>query len=465
MKNILIKSGKKLLPLLLCFLLIPQNVFAKAPTFDTVTEAEQYIKQIPEEFADAPELSSTSAIVMEVKTGTILYAKEATEMRYPASTTKILTGLLAIQNNTLDDIITYSSKAIKSLPPGSSNIALAVGEELSVRDSLYALLLPSANEAANGLAEHTSGSIEAFVDLMNQTMESFGCIGSHFENPNGLHADNHYTCAYDLALIMSHCIQNPTYLQIASAPNYAIPSTNLQPEVRNIRTTDEMMRSYSEYYNSSVICAKTGWTENSGRNLVTYAEKNGLNLVVVVMGTETPHQYLDTQKLLDYAYDNFSLITPAQEADSRQSGFSTPLDMMGNSTGLYELSSDGAVLIPKGYSLEDLTDEFQKEGERSYIQYSLKGYPMGQADLKQVSLINGTAQLNPDVKDLTIQNLISIPLPVVLISVVVLLAVIIVTVLFIRSWTLQRQRTRYTRRKEKLDKKKISKRREWRHGL
>ena len=161
-------------------------------------EIDTLIAHIPESFPAAPDIASESAILAEINSGTILYAKHATRSMYPASTTKLLTAYLALTRCDLTDVVEYSRKAITSLEPGSSHIGLKTGDRLSVEDSLYGLLLPSANEVANGLAEKISGSIPAFADLMNETALDLGCVNTNFINANGLHDPNHMTCAYDL---------------------------------------------------------------------------------------------------------------------------------------------------------------------------------------------------------------------------------------------------------------------------
>ena len=139
---------------------------------------------LPDEWPDAPEITSEAAILVDIDTDTILYAKNATSSMYPASTTKLMTAYLTLSNTSLDDIVTFSKNSIYSLPSGSSHIGMHIGESLSVRDCLYGLLLPSANEVATALAEHVSGSVSSFVELMNSTAVSLGCVNTNFANAN-----------------------------------------------------------------------------------------------------------------------------------------------------------------------------------------------------------------------------------------------------------------------------------------
>ena len=175
---------------------------------------------LPDEWPDAPEITSEAAILVDIDTDTILYAKNATSSMYPASTTKLMTAYLTLSNTSLDDIVTFSKNSIYSLPSGSSHIGMHIGESLSVRDCLYGLLLPSANEVATALAEHVSGSVSSFVELMNSTAVSLGCVNTNFANANGLQDPNHMTCAYDLYRIMLGCLQYSDFISISSTPAY-----------------------------------------------------------------------------------------------------------------------------------------------------------------------------------------------------------------------------------------------------
>ncbi len=173
-------------------------------------------------------ISADGGIVIDVNSGAILYGKNINESYYPASITKILTALIIIENCDLDDTVTFSHTAVNTLEPGATILGARAGDQLSVRDCLYALLLQSANEVANALAEHCSGSIEAFADLMNRRAESLGCTNSHFANPSGLNNENHYTSAYDMALISQAAFENPTFVEMDSTTYYDVTAGQLQ---------------------------------------------------------------------------------------------------------------------------------------------------------------------------------------------------------------------------------------------
>lgn len=258
------------------------------------------------------ELYSTAAILIEKDTSKILYSKNAEQKMYPASTTKILTAILAIENLSLDEKLTASYEAVMSIPSGYSNAAIQVGEALTVKELLEVFLVHSANEAGYILAENISGSISEFANLMNKKAEEIGCKNTHFTNPSGLHDENHYTTAYDLALIARYCMQNETFRSIVSMPSCTIAATDKYEE-RYFKNTNEMLNPKSEYYNENIIGIKTGYTSQAQNCLISGIQKNGIELISVVLGAPASAgekglsgKYTDTKTLFDYGIENFS---------------------------------------------------------------------------------------------------------------------------------------------------------------
>lgn len=248
-------------------------------------------------------LDSESAIVMCAETGQVLYARNPDEVLYPASITKILTAMVALQNAAMDDVITFSQTAYKSVPRDSAHIALSPGETLSMKDALYALALVSANDAAAGIAETVGGSIAGFAQLMNEQAKQCGAANSHFTNPHGLPDENHYTTARDMALITRAAIKTPGFLEIFSTPDYTMAPTNKKEEMpltSKNRFTDGLLDC------PGFLFSKTGWTVAAQGTLVTAARREGVTLIAVVMKSPKLEQkYADTQALLDYAYGSF----------------------------------------------------------------------------------------------------------------------------------------------------------------
>lgn len=258
------------------------------------------------DWPSVPELECESAILIEPKTGSILMGKNIDGTYFPASITKLMTALLVLENCDLNDTVTFSYRATHELESGSTHIARTEDEQMSVRDCMYALLLASANEVAQALAEHVGGSIEHFADMMNERAVQLGCTHTHFANPSGLNNDNHYTSAHDMALIMRACIQMPEFLEIESANSYTIPPTNKNEESLTIAQKHKLVKQGEDHYDGA-LAGKTGYTSIAGNTLVTYAVRGDTELITVVMKSYGTH-YDDTRAMLNYGFDNFSMI-------------------------------------------------------------------------------------------------------------------------------------------------------------
>ena len=247
-----------------------------------------------------PEIQAQGAVLMDAATGNLLYSKEAETKFYPASITKLMTALLVAEKCSLDDTVTFSKTAVTNLESGAVTLGLVAGDKLTVRQSLYGLLLKSANEVANGLAEHTAGSISKFADMMNARAKELGCTNTNFVNPNGLNNSNHYTTPHDMALIARAAFQNGTVSKIASTLSYQIPATQ-KAAARTISLGHKMLYPNDARYYQGVIGGKTGYTSLAGNTLVTCAERDGVRLIAVIMKSKST-QYTDTSALLDYGF-------------------------------------------------------------------------------------------------------------------------------------------------------------------
>lgn len=257
-------------------------------------------------------ISADGGILMDAGSGAILYEKNSREAYYPASITKILTALVILENCDLDETVTFSNEAVNTLEPGASILGARAGDQLSVRECLYALLLQSANEVANALAEHCSGSIDAFAELMNEKARSLGCTSSNFANPSGLNDENHYTSAYDMALISQAAFSNPTFVEIDSTTYYDVPAGKLKqyPDGWRYYAHHRMLKKNDSLYYDGVVGGKTGYTSLAGNTLVTCAERDGLKLIAVVLNGHQTH-YSDTKALFDFGFRNFKSVSVA----------------------------------------------------------------------------------------------------------------------------------------------------------
>lgn len=225
----------------------------------------------------APDIVAESAVVMDAGTGTVLYGKEASTKRYPASITKVMTALLAVENCNMSDIITYSNAAVNGIEAGSSTAGINVGAKLTVEDSLYALMLVSANEAAAAIAEHISGSTTEFAKLMTKRAKELGCKNTQFKNPHGLPDEEHYTTAYDMGLILKEAMKHPEFRKIAGTISYTLKKSDSLTDTLELWNHAKILRQNSDYYYEYAKGAKTGFTQVALNTLVTYAKKIMLN--------------------------------------------------------------------------------------------------------------------------------------------------------------------------------------------
>ena len=335
----------------------------------------------PEEIS----VNSPNAIVMEMNTGTILYDKNSKEARYPASITKIMTTMLALENSELNEMVTFSDEAIDNTE--GSGIARDYGEQMTMEDCLYAIMLESANECAYAVAEHISGSIEAFADLMNAKAKELGCVNTNFVNPHGLHDDNHYTCCYDMALIAKAAYENETFRIITSTKARMIPPTNKHAEETPLQNHNKLLHRYQKgnYVYEYCTGGKTGYTTNANATLVTFAEKDGMALVCVVMNTDGVSEWTDSRALFDYCFDNFQLLNVSEN----ETGYEVQKEINANSLSgnppFVELDKNACILLPKTVEFAEAESEVTLNREVSNIagtiSYSYAGRSVGKADI------------------------------------------------------------------------------------
>ncbi len=266
----------------------------------------------------SPNIICQTAVLIDVKTGTILAEKKADQKMYPASLTKIMTAILVLERGNLSDVITIDEDTPHEI--AGSHVALESGEILTTKDLLYALMLPSANDAALALAKHYGGSEEKFVKLMNEKAKEIGAYNTNFVNPHGLHDVNHYTTASDLALIAKYAMENETFQKIVSTARYEIPPTNKKDETRYFANLNRLIHntSYNQIYvNGKYIDPtyeyatgiKTGYTPEAGNTLVASASKDGTDLIAVIMNGVSLEMYQDAHNLFNYGFNNFESTT------------------------------------------------------------------------------------------------------------------------------------------------------------
>ena len=270
--------------------------------------------------AETPEITATSAAVIDCLDGKILYSKNMDEKLYPASMTKVLTAILVVENCEMQDEVTISKSAINNVQSGYLTANIKEGEILTVEQLLNLLLISSYNDVANALAEHVGGSTEEFVIMMNKKAEEIGCTNSNFVNSNGAHDVNHYSTAHDMVLIGKYAMQYDEIKNIVNKIYYELGSTNKYAESdRLYQTTNEMLLTGSGNYYKYAKGIKTGFTTPAGYCVMIYSEKNDMPLVSVVLkSTTSDSRYDDTRKILEYAYENNTIKTIAKLGTNMQ---------------------------------------------------------------------------------------------------------------------------------------------------
>lgn len=269
---------------------------------------------------EGPKVYAASAIVMDMESGAVLYAKAAEEQHFPASITKLLTTLVALETGEPDDTVTFTEDSISFLEPGDASIGMLAGEQLSLNDALHAVLLASANEVSYAVAENMGikmgGTYQTFIDRMNERAIELGCTGSHWVNANGLHDDQHFTTAHDMARIAAAVYQYEPFRHFMGSLEYTIAPTSLKNEPRTCWQNHRMLWPENEYYSEFCRGGKTGYTDQSGTTLVTMADNGQMRLAAVVMADYGVLAYEDTRAMLDYAFGNFTKVTIADKETS-----------------------------------------------------------------------------------------------------------------------------------------------------
>ena len=307
-----------------------------------------------------PEITSTAAVIMEDSTNTVLYAKNADQQLYPGGTVKVMTTLLALENTQLTDQVTMTATGVSGVTDGGANISAQLGEVFTIEQCLYAMLLSSANDVALQIAEHIGGSVDGFVQMMNDRAAQLGCTGTVFTNPTGLPDENQHTTAHDMALIMKAAIDNDTFRTIAGTTSYTISATNVSGGERVLTNNFSMLNSANAAYYPNCIGGREGYTEASGSTLVCGAEKNGTTLIAVVLQGASGTTAAEAGSLLNYGFDNFQMLS------------------LGDTD--FNMLSGGNVFVPVGATADSLTAE-DTPGEEGQLnrQYYFGSAPVGTA--------------------------------------------------------------------------------------
>ncbi|MBQ3558451.1 MAG: D-alanyl-D-alanine carboxypeptidase [Agathobacter sp.] len=361
-------------------LLMAVTLLFSAPT---AVKAEQH-------WPEGPEITSPSAIVIELNSGAVLYEKNADQVNYPASITKVLTTYLALEHSDLEEIVTFSDDAINLNQGDTSHIARDYGEQMTMKECLYAVMLESANECAYAVAEHVGvklgGDYQTFIDMMNEKAKELGCTNTHFTNANGLPDENHYTSARDMALISMAAYKNEDFRIICGTRSYRIPPTNRHKEITPLNNHHNLISNYrtDDHLYEYATGGKTGYTKAAGSTLVSYAEKDGLTLVCVVMKEVGYGNFEATIELFEYCFQNFQKV----EIDDNGNANDGQEDGTGDGMGyppFVKLKENAQIVLPIAADIKDVDVSLESTDLSTdavaQLKYSYGGHIAGCADV------------------------------------------------------------------------------------
>ncbi len=305
--------------------------------------------------------------LIELKSNSIIYSKELDMKRFPASLTKIMTCMLAIEYAKPTDILTVSETALQNLHAAGSSAGLVQGEQISMDDMLYCIMLWSANEGCNVVGEHISGSVEAFVELMNDTAQALGMENTHFANTHGLHDENHYTTVRDMTILARWAWNNETFRRYATTTAYEVPATN-KSDVRVLHTTNYLVSTDvdARYYYSYASGIKTGYTTPAGGCLISTATDGDAEYMSIVMGcdlwsNDQDMRFIETKRMFRHALETYSFMQVL--SDSAMLDQPTVANAVGRGDVVVHAADNVTVLLPNTCTPEDITVRLSYDGE------------------------------------------------------------------------------------------------------
>ena len=311
-----------------------------------------------------PEIGPQAGCLIDIDTGVILYGKNMHDRHYPASITKVMTALIACEHGEPDQQVVFSNFAVFSIEKGSANVGMKEGEIITLDQALRCLMAASANECANGIAENVGGDFDTFIGWMNEKAADLGCTDTHFVNPHGLHDPDHYVSACDMAKIAAAAYHNEWFRDICHLPYYNRPLTNMNPDdAWQITNRHQMFRQDTDYYYDLCTGGKTGFTNEAGTTLVTFAEKDGMRLCTVVLAGAGVNTYDATRAMMEFGFANFAHLTPKE--------------LLGEEV----ISDDGGsfITVPAGFTADDLNKMVVlEEGSSGTVSFSYQGISLGE---------------------------------------------------------------------------------------
>lgn len=357
-------------------------------------------------------ITAGAAILMDVDTGAILYKKNINKTFYPASITKILTTLVAVENSQMDEVVTFSEDAVYKTQ-GGSGIWRDIGEVMTMEQCLYAVMLESANECAYAVAEHIGGTLEKFVKMMNEKAKSLGCKDSKFMNPHGLPDEKHYVTAKDMAIIARAAYQNETVRQLCGTKRYTIPPTNKHSVPTYMTNHHKMLypKDTAAYLYDYCTGGKTGYTNAAGNTLVTYAQKDGMTLLAVILNGTSPQYWKETRALFDFGFENFNLCNVSEYFEADDSYEEEKYDSLNTNDPYAQIDPQARIILPKTVSFNKATMKISydnlPENVLAQLVYTYGKRQIGTADIirthtfieKGESTLNTKSDLSEDTLD------------------------------------------------------------------
>lgn len=422
--------------------------------------------------SDLPALSARAAMLVDLQSGRALVSHNADEKVYPASLTKIMTCLLALENSNLDDIVTVSETALMDIDPDGTTADLQVGEQISMNDLLHLITVYSANEACNVIAEHVSGSVSAFLALMNARARELGCTNTNFTNTHGLHDEAHYTTVRDLYRITAAALEHEAFRLMSDKTSYTVPATNLSAE-RRVNTSNYLIsrQSREDYYYPNASGIKTGFTTPAGRCLISRANNGTLDLLVIVCGAATMidtngnlmiESFTDAKNLFDYGFSTFrtvTLVTPLEPLGEVPVNLSAKV-----ASSIYAPAEKITTLLPRDYdpelveriikldNPEGIDAPVAKDQKLGTVEVRYDGEVIGSTDLLAIAAIERSfmKQLGSQVSAFFHSSAWNIILAVI--AFLVFALIITLVILFLRARRSRKRRRDQRRREQMLSK-------------
>ena len=448
--NIVKKIVSGVMALTMMVGVLSDTVYATDVVNRPATECESVYNQVAQSnslkgWAQGPQIYSEAGIVMDMDSGAILYAKNIDDKHYPASITKVMTALVALEHYKMDETVTFTWDDIGFLEYGDAHIGMKPDEQVSMRDCMYGMMLASANEVSHAIGAHMEGGFEQFLKVMNEKSKELGCTNSNWMNTNGLHDSEHYTSARDMAYISAAAFEYNTFREIVKTKQHTIPTTNITAETRTFQQNHKMIWSANSNYYEYCVGGKTGYTDQALTTLVTFATKEDTNLVAVVLRTHGggKNAYVDTRAMLDYAFDHFTKvpITSTELVDSN----------------IESVSDHAYVMLPTNLKLEDLEWSMELPEELAdktgVVSYTYKGQAVGNVEVTITQAcyneIHGIKEVKQE--ETEVKTKLSLGVKLILLAmvcVVFAMIALIVLVAYKRKQVEKRRRLRRKRERE-----------------